>query len=89
MKTLSPDTGPSAEKVLIQLLRQAPVYRRLEIVDSLVKTTRRLSWQAICERHPEETPQALTQRFLSLIYPDLTRSEELEKILLRENDAKR
>jgi MoxR-like ATPase len=89
VKTLSSDTDASAENVLIQLFRQASVYRRLEIVDSLVKTTRRLSWQAICARHPEETPQALTRRFLSLLYPDFTRSKELEKILLRENDEKR
>jgi len=81
MKTISRDTDASAEKVLIQRLRQTPVYRRLEIVNSLVKTTRRLSWLAIRERYAEETLPALTRRFLSLLYPDLARSEELEKIL--------
>ena len=89
MKTISRDTDASAEKVLIQMLRQTPVYRRLEIVNSLVKTTRRLSWLAICERYAEETPPALTRLFVSLLYPDFPRSEEFEKILLRENNEKR
>jgi hypothetical protein len=32
MTTLFPDTGPEAEQVLIELLRRAPVARKLEVL---------------------------------------------------------
>lgn len=77
MKALSRDTDFQAEKVLIQLLREAPVYKHIKIVASLVKTTRRLSWQGIQERFPLETPRGHAGRFLSLLYPDLPRVDQI------------
>ncbi|MCX6568133.1 MAG: hypothetical protein NT147_03665 [Candidatus Aminicenantes bacterium] len=79
MKALSRDTDIRAEEILIQLLREAPVYRHLEIVSSLIKTTRRLSWQGIQERFPLETPHGHASRFLSLLYPDLLRPDKIQK----------
>lgn len=37
MKTQSPDTDPRAEKVLIEMIRKAPVWRRLEMVNDMVR----------------------------------------------------
>jgi hypothetical protein len=79
MKTLSRDTDIRTEEILIQLLREAPVYKHIEIVSSLIKTTRRLSWQGIQERFPLETPRAHASRFLSLLYPDLPRPDQIQK----------
>ncbi|MBE3110072.1 MAG: hypothetical protein IMZ57_12155 [Acidobacteria bacterium] len=77
MKALSRDTHIQAEKILIRLLREAPVYKHIEIVSSLIKTARRLSWQGIQERFPLETPRAHASRFLSLLYPDLPRADRI------------
>lgn len=41
MRTLSSDTSVKAEQVHIELIRKASIYRRLEMVNSLIKTTRR------------------------------------------------
>jgi hypothetical protein len=77
MKALSRDTDFQTEKILIRLLREAPVYKHIEIVSSLIKTTRRLSWQGIQERFPLETPRAHASRFLSLLYPDLPGADRI------------
>jgi len=65
------DTDPRIERLQIGLIRGAPVYKRLQIVSSLIKTTRRLSWQGLCERYSEETMEARIERFFSLLYGDI------------------
>jgi len=46
MTTLFADTGPEAERVLIELLRQAPVSRKLEMLGQMNATARQLALQA-------------------------------------------
>lgn len=70
MKTLSSDTHRKAEKFQIGLIRKATIFRRLQMVVSLSKTTRQLSWQGICERYPEKTLDVRIQLFVSLLYED-------------------
>ncbi len=88
MRTLSRDTSVEAERVLIQLLRRAPVYKHLEIVSSLIKTTWQLSWLGICERHPKETRPAQARRFFSLLYPDFPQPEKIEDVVRRSSNEK-
>ena len=70
MKTLSPDTDPKMERIHIEFMRKAPISRRLQMVASLIQTTRQLSWRGICERYPLETGDERLQRFLMLLYED-------------------
>lgn len=71
VRNLHRDTDPRIEKLQIGLIRDAPVYKRLQVVSSLVKTMRRLSWQGLCERYSEESMEARIERFFSLLYGDL------------------
>lgn len=70
MKTLSSDTSLKAEQVHINLIRKASISKRLRAVNSLVRTTRRLSWRAVSERYPDQTEQVLVERYVSLLYGD-------------------
>jgi methionine aminopeptidase len=70
MKTLSSDTSLKAEKMQIKLIRESSISKRLRTVNSLVKTTRWLSWRAISERYPGQTDQFLVERYVSLLYDD-------------------
>jgi len=65
------DTDPRIERLQIGLIRKAPVFKRLQVVSSLVKTSRRLSWQGLYERYPKETMEARVERFFSLLYGDI------------------
>lgn len=42
MNTLSSDTHPEIERLHIELIRKIPLSRRLQMVTSLIKTTRQL-----------------------------------------------
>jgi hypothetical protein len=70
MKPLSPDTQPQIERIHIEMIRKAPFSHRLQMVTSLIQTTRQLSWRGICERYPRETSEAQLRRFIMLLYGD-------------------
>ncbi|MHB9034609.1 MAG: hypothetical protein ACYC6L_16370 [Anaerolineae bacterium] len=49
MKTLSPDTSPEAERVLIELLRKMPTWRKLELqagLNSMMRSMRLVNLRA-------------------------------------------
>ncbi len=72
MSTLFPDTHPEAEAVLINLLRQAPPWRKLHMVGQLNQTVRTLALSGLRQRHPEATLQELHRRLADLLLgPDL------------------
>ena len=72
MPSLFPDTRPEAEAVLIQLLRQAPPWRKLHMVDQLNQTVRTLALSGLRQRHPNATPQELRRHLADLLLgPDL------------------
>jgi len=66
MRTQSPDTSPEAERVMIELLRQAPAWRRLQLADRMSSTVRGLCWAGLCARHPKATEAELRRRFADI-----------------------
>ena len=81
MNTLSSDTHPEIERLHIDLIRKIPVSRRLQMVTSLVKTTRQLSWHGICERYHNETLETRIERFLFLLYKDSIMAQKVANLL--------
>ncbi len=63
MRTQSPDTSPEAERVLIELLRQAPPWRRMQLADRMSSTVRQLCLAGIRIRHPNASPADVRRRF--------------------------
>ena len=78
MKTLSPDTTPDAEAVWIRLLKEASVCKRLRAAFDLTATARRLSWQGLARRYPEDSEDMRKRRFVALQY-----GEDLARRLFR------
>ena len=87
MNPLSSDTHPEVERLHIELIRKAPIFRRLQMVSSLVKTTRQLSWQGICERYPHDTEDAHIERFLTLLYKDTILARKVVSLLVQRREA--
>lgn len=80
------DTSPESERVLIELMRQAPVWRRLEIVAQMNETVRLLILSGLRQRHPHATPEELRRRMADILLgPELAKraygplSPELER----------
>lgn len=67
MSTLSSDTSPDAERVQIQLLRQMPSWRKLELVAQLNQTVRTLLLEGLRQRYPNADAKELQQRFAELL----------------------
>ena len=67
MSVLFPDTAPEAERVLIDLLRQAPPWRKLEMVGQINQAVRTLALSGLRQRHPQATAEELRRRLADLL----------------------
>jgi len=59
MSVLFPDTSPEAENVLIDLLRKAPAWRKLEMVSQMNDVVRTFALCGLKQRYPQATPNEL------------------------------
>ena len=60
------DTRPEAECVQIDLMRQAPAWRKLRMVGQMNETVRLLALSGLRQRHPMATPEELRRRLADL-----------------------
>jgi hypothetical protein len=67
MATLSPDTRPEAEQVQIELLRQAPMWRKLEMVGELNRMVCTLALSGLRQAYPGATEEELWRRLADLV----------------------
>lgn len=67
MSTLFPDTRPEAEEVQIALLRQAPPWRKLQMVGQMNQTVRTLALSGLRQRHPQASPEELRRYLADLL----------------------
>lgn len=58
------DTTPEADAVLLQLLRQAPVWRKLQLMTGLTDMARMLTLSNLRQQYPGASEEAL-QRLLA------------------------
>ena len=65
--SLFPDTRPEAEAVLIELLRQAPPWRKVHMVAQMNQTVRTLALTGLRRRHPHATSQELRRRLADML----------------------
>ena len=61
------DTSPQMERLQIELLRQAPVWRKLHIVGQLNETVRTLALSGLQQRRPNATPEQLRRALADLV----------------------
>ena len=66
MRTQSPDTSPEAERVLIALLRQAPAWRKLRMVEDTNHSVKDLLMTGLRQRFPHDSPAMLRRRMADL-----------------------
>jgi hypothetical protein len=67
MSALFPDTRPEAEAVLIRLLREAPPWRKLEMVGQLNEAVKTMMLAGLWARYPDEPPARLRRRLADLL----------------------
>ena len=73
MRTQSPDTSPEAERVLLDLLRSAPAWRKLRMVEDTNRSVKDLLMTGLRERFPQDPPLVLRRRLADLwLGPELS-----------------
>ena len=79
------DTDPEAERVQLELLRQASPSRRLQLALSLSRTAMSLSRAGLARAFPDASPEEIGLRFVALNYgPEL--AEEVRAYLARRRE---
>lgn len=61
------DTSPDAERVLIELARRTPVWRKFEQVAEATETCRALAMAVLRERYPEASEEELRLRLIARV----------------------
>jgi hypothetical protein len=61
------DTSPEIDVVLLNLWREAPAWRKLELLDGLNRSTRELALIGLRRRHPHATENALRHRLAEML----------------------
>ncbi len=73
MRTQSPDTSSEAERVLIEVLRQAPAWRKLRMVEDTNRSVKDLLLTGLRQRFPHDAPATLRRRLADLwLGPELS-----------------
>ena len=67
MRNLSSDTSPEAEAVLLELLRRAPVWKRLEMVDQIYETLRLLMIADLRRCYPTADENEIRRRLAARV----------------------
>ena len=71
----SSDTDPAAERLVLELTRQAPVWKRLALASALTEATRALALADLRAQFPEASEEELRRRLaLRLLTPDEIRA---------------
>jgi hypothetical protein len=74
MKTLSPDTSPEVERIMIEGYRQMSAGRKLQIMQDLINSANLLALGDIKRTHPEADWREIMLRLASRrIEPELMR----------------
>ena len=66
MRTQSPDTNAEAEKVMMQLLRNASAARKFHMIEENCQLVRQATWAGLKSRYPEEGSEKLKRRLADL-----------------------
>ena len=67
MYRLFPDTHPRIEALQIELLRNAPAWRKLEMVGQMNAAVRQMALCGLKMRYPDEPPEKLRRRLADLL----------------------
>jgi hypothetical protein len=61
------DTHPEIERLQVELLRQMPAWRKLELMAGLSESVRMLALAGLRQRYPSESPAQRRRRLADLL----------------------
>ena len=61
------DTSPDAERLQIEFMRQAPSWRKADMLGQMYATVKQLATQGLRQRHPRASEAELRRRLADLL----------------------
>ena len=61
------DTSPDTERVLFDLARNAPAWRKVELMGEMYRTVRDLALSGLRHRYPDASPDKLRRRLADIL----------------------
>ena len=65
-RDLYPDTDPEAERVQMEIYRQMPPWKKIQVVEDANRLSRALALAGLRSRYPDAGPEEIQRRFLGL-----------------------
>ena len=62
------DTDPQTERVLIELVRKMPEWKKIDQIFSMIETTRALAMSGLRSRYPHASEDELKKRMAALVF---------------------
>jgi hypothetical protein len=84
MSALFPDTHPEAEQLLLEMLRQAPSWRKLEMLGQMNQAARTVALSGLRQRHPEASPEELRRRLADLLLGSTVATQVYGPLIIQE-----
>jgi hypothetical protein len=72
MGTLSRDTDREAERILVEIMRVLPAWKKLALLDDACSTARALALAGLRTRHPDASEDALRRMLMGLLLGEET-----------------
>ena len=70
MGTLSRDTDREAERVLVEIMKALPAWKKLALLDDACTTARALALAGLRARHPQASDATLHRMLMGLLLGD-------------------
>ncbi len=70
MGTLSRDTDRKAERVLVEIMRALPAWKKLALLDDACSTSRALALAGLRRRYPDASEDTLHRMLMGLLLGD-------------------
>ena len=61
------DTSPETEAVLFEMWRETPAWRKLQMMEDLNRSARRLALAGVKRRHPHASPEELRRQLADML----------------------
>jgi hypothetical protein len=84
MSALFPDTHPEAEQLLLEMLRQTPPWRKLEMLGQMNQAARTVALSGLRQRHPEAGPEELRRRLADLLLGSTVATQVYGSLIVQE-----
>jgi hypothetical protein len=83
-RELNMDTSPEIEAIQIAFFRDAPTWKKFEMMEQMNQLVRTFAMTGLRERYPQATPEELRYRLVEMLYGEEMATKVFDYLARRE-----